>query len=364
MVRKVRRTRTAWQGTWHSRHPAPAAQFHAVGRHAAVPLCTCKRVQPARTPCRCCHDAHQRKLRLLPNCCQVGRGKYSEVFEGVNVRNNEKCIIKILKPVKKKKVGGCLVCAAGCGMGCWVAARRGAPWAPSPDTPGAMRRAAAGGWWVRRQILMFWLTVPALALPPLPPPRPFSADQARDQDSAEPVRRPQRHQAAGRGAPLGLIGPWLLWLHRIARTCCAASWMAGLHSQALRRAAAGYPVGGLGAAAAAAVAAASACPQAAGVCACRHKPLPHLGVQVRDPQSKTPSLVFEYVNNTDFKVGCGSGWMGCFSCCCGVNSCGLLFLPMLWHTPASGHTVGVRLLACSLQVLHCTRLCPIRLFTV
>ena len=23
---------------------------------------------------------------------------------------------------------------------------------------------------------------------------------------------------------------------------------------------------------------------------------------VRDPQSKTPSLVFEYVNNTDFKV--------------------------------------------------------------
>lgn len=32
---------------------------------------------------------------------------------------------------------------------------------------------------------------------------------------------------------------------------------------------------------------------------------PHLGVQVRDPQSKTPSLVFEYVNNTDFKVGCG-----------------------------------------------------------
>lgn len=35
---------------------------------------------------------------------KVGRGKYSEVFEGVNVTNNEKCIIKILKPVKKKKV--------------------------------------------------------------------------------------------------------------------------------------------------------------------------------------------------------------------------------------------------------------------
>jgi casein kinase II subunit alpha len=35
---------------------------------------------------------------------KVGRGKYSEVFEGINVNNYEKCIIKILKPVKKKKV--------------------------------------------------------------------------------------------------------------------------------------------------------------------------------------------------------------------------------------------------------------------
>jgi serine/threonine protein kinase len=35
---------------------------------------------------------------------KVGRGKYSEVFEGINVNNNEKCVIKILKPVKKKKV--------------------------------------------------------------------------------------------------------------------------------------------------------------------------------------------------------------------------------------------------------------------
>lgn len=35
---------------------------------------------------------------------KVGRGKYSEVFEGVNTTNNERCIIKILKPVKKKKV--------------------------------------------------------------------------------------------------------------------------------------------------------------------------------------------------------------------------------------------------------------------
>ncbi|KAG1342057.1 putative Casein kinase II subunit alpha-2 [Cocos nucifera] len=35
---------------------------------------------------------------------KVGRGKYSEVFEGINVSNNERCIIKILKPVKKKKI--------------------------------------------------------------------------------------------------------------------------------------------------------------------------------------------------------------------------------------------------------------------
>ncbi|CAI9111309.1 OLC1v1011505C1 [Oldenlandia corymbosa var. corymbosa] len=35
---------------------------------------------------------------------KVGRGKYSEVFEGINVNNNERCVIKILKPVKKKKI--------------------------------------------------------------------------------------------------------------------------------------------------------------------------------------------------------------------------------------------------------------------
>src|ERR1700710_2354392 len=35
---------------------------------------------------------------------KVGRGKYSEVFEGVNATNSEKCVIKILKPVKKKKI--------------------------------------------------------------------------------------------------------------------------------------------------------------------------------------------------------------------------------------------------------------------
>jgi serine/threonine protein kinase len=35
---------------------------------------------------------------------KIGRGKYSEVFEGVNIANNDKCVIKVLKPVKKKKI--------------------------------------------------------------------------------------------------------------------------------------------------------------------------------------------------------------------------------------------------------------------
>lgn len=39
-------------------------------------------------------------LIILP----LGRGKYSEVFEGINVVNYQKCVIKVLKPVKKKKI--------------------------------------------------------------------------------------------------------------------------------------------------------------------------------------------------------------------------------------------------------------------
>ncbi|KAJ3268660.1 Casein kinase II subunit alpha [Terramyces sp. JEL0728] len=35
---------------------------------------------------------------------KVGRGKYSEVFEGVNIQNEIKCVIKVLKPIKKKKI--------------------------------------------------------------------------------------------------------------------------------------------------------------------------------------------------------------------------------------------------------------------
>lgn len=35
---------------------------------------------------------------------KIGRGKYSEVFEGINVKNDKKVVIKVLKPVKKKKI--------------------------------------------------------------------------------------------------------------------------------------------------------------------------------------------------------------------------------------------------------------------
>ena len=35
---------------------------------------------------------------------KLGRGKYSEVYEGINTKTEEKVVIKILKPVKKKKI--------------------------------------------------------------------------------------------------------------------------------------------------------------------------------------------------------------------------------------------------------------------
>ena len=35
---------------------------------------------------------------------KIGRGKYSEVYEGINIENDERVVIKILKPVKKTKI--------------------------------------------------------------------------------------------------------------------------------------------------------------------------------------------------------------------------------------------------------------------
>lgn len=35
---------------------------------------------------------------------KIGRGKYSEVFEGINVVNGARVVVKVLKPVKRKKI--------------------------------------------------------------------------------------------------------------------------------------------------------------------------------------------------------------------------------------------------------------------
>jgi casein kinase II subunit alpha len=47
---------------------------------------------------------YQDPATILTSLYCSGRGKYSEVFEGINVVNYQKCVIKVLKPVKKKKI--------------------------------------------------------------------------------------------------------------------------------------------------------------------------------------------------------------------------------------------------------------------
>ena len=44
--------------------------------------------------CRC--SRNQDNYQIVR---KLGRGKYSEVFEGMNITNNEKCVIKILKVI-------------------------------------------------------------------------------------------------------------------------------------------------------------------------------------------------------------------------------------------------------------------------
>lgn len=48
-----------------------------------------------------CEFRDQEKYEVIK---KIGRGKYSEVFSGINILNNEKCVIKVLKPVKRKKI--------------------------------------------------------------------------------------------------------------------------------------------------------------------------------------------------------------------------------------------------------------------
>ena len=51
-----------------------------------------------------CACAYIRIRKRIADNDIAGRGKYSEVFEGINVANYQKCVIKVLKPVKKKKI--------------------------------------------------------------------------------------------------------------------------------------------------------------------------------------------------------------------------------------------------------------------
>ena len=41
---------------------------------------------------------------------KIGRGRYSEVFEALNLLSNERVVVKMLKPVKKEKVRHEIVC--------------------------------------------------------------------------------------------------------------------------------------------------------------------------------------------------------------------------------------------------------------
>ncbi|GEQ72369.1 hypothetical protein JCM33374_g6056 [Metschnikowia sp. JCM 33374] len=50
------------------------------------------------------HTIEWGNIRNYEIVSKIGRGKYSEVFEGVNVRNEQPCVIKVLKPVKMKKI--------------------------------------------------------------------------------------------------------------------------------------------------------------------------------------------------------------------------------------------------------------------
>ncbi|KAI9591532.1 kinase-like domain-containing protein [Syncephalis fuscata] len=47
------------------------------------------------------HDLSQENYEVVR---KIGRGKYSEVFEGVTADGTRPCVIKVLKPVKKKKI--------------------------------------------------------------------------------------------------------------------------------------------------------------------------------------------------------------------------------------------------------------------
>lgn len=50
------------------------------------------------------HQIEWGEIRNYEIVSKIGRGKYSEVFQGVNILNDKACVIKVLKPVKMKKI--------------------------------------------------------------------------------------------------------------------------------------------------------------------------------------------------------------------------------------------------------------------
>ena len=68
----------------------PALTIRGHSCYAAISACVCV--------CGCRDQEDYEVVR------KVGRGKYSEVFEGINVVNNDRCIVKMLKPVNIKKI--------------------------------------------------------------------------------------------------------------------------------------------------------------------------------------------------------------------------------------------------------------------
>lgn len=50
---------------------------------------------PLRNVNKICFSCRQQDDYQLVR--KLGRGKYSEVFEAINITNNEKCVVKILK---------------------------------------------------------------------------------------------------------------------------------------------------------------------------------------------------------------------------------------------------------------------------
>ena len=64
-------------------------------------------IMPLTSLCLLARALYPRLARppaIVQVVAKVGRGKYSEVFEGIRVSDCKKVIIKILKPVKKKKI--------------------------------------------------------------------------------------------------------------------------------------------------------------------------------------------------------------------------------------------------------------------